>query len=203
MKVLDYLGGIHPDCGKEFYVQNDIIVTPFWTKSFCDDLIELSNQMSDQFSKKINWATESSYAIGWDDLPIDKISPVLFQEFIGQYKRSIIPLISRVYTYASADIAGWFVPYILRYDKVGQCADLHHDASSITLNIKLNNDYEGCNLVLPRQKFNAVDIPVGHAIIFPSTVTHPHYSEPLISGTKYSLTSWTWPPSWTATGLKN
>jgi hypothetical protein len=199
--ILDYPNGIHPDCGVKFYVENDIIITPFWTEQFCNNLVQISNQFSDKFSKDIDWSRNSSYSIGWDDLALDKISPILFQEFVAQYKQYIIPLIGRVFTYASADIHGWFVPHILRYNQIGQHADLHNDTSSITLNIKLNNDYEGCDLKFPRQQFSSANIPIGYAMIWPSTVTHPHYSEPLISGTKLSLTAWTWPPAWRESGV--
>ena len=205
MITLDFNKGVHPDCGKKFYVHNDIIVTPFWTEEFCKSIIELANQQADNFSKEIVWYGESSKAmgLGWDDIKFDSISQELFQEFVKQYKERIVPLLSQVYTPAAADIKGWFSPYIIRYTQIGQYADLHNDASYITLNVKLNNDYTGCDLVFPRQDFDSKDIPVGHAMIWPSTVSHPHYSTPLEKGSKFSIISWTWPPEWNKQGIEN
>jgi hypothetical protein len=68
--------------------------------------------------------------------------------------------------------------------------------SMITMVVKLNRDFEGGTLEFPRQKWNNSDLPVGHAVMFPGTVTHYHCTHPMISGTKYSLTNWTWPPEW-------
>ena len=68
---------------------------------------------------------------------------------------------------------------------------LHNDASLVTASVKLNDDYEGAELVFPRQKKTNKDVPVGEAILFPGQVTHGHKCEELTSGTKYSLTIWT------------
>ena len=47
-----------------------------------------------------------------------------------------------------------------------------------------------------RVNWDNKDIPKGWCFIFPSCVTHPHQANPLISGTKYTLSSWTHPKSW-------
>jgi hypothetical protein len=203
MLLIDYKKGIHPDSGKTYQVINDIIVTPFWTPEFCSQIVEIANHYSDRFSKDVVWYGETAKNIGWNDLLIETISPVFFQEFVEHYRRLINPLLGQVYTEAAEDIKGWFSPYIIRYDKPDQSVSLHNDASYVTLNLKLNNDYEGCDLIFPRQNFNANTIPVGYAMIWPSAVTHPHYSTPLTSGTKYSIVSWTWPPEWTKKGIQN
>ena len=201
MVVLDFNKSIDPKCGIDYKVINDIIVTPFWTPEFCKSVITVAEHYKDQFSKDIVWYGESSKDIGWNDIKFDDIDTSMTEYFVMQYKKYITPIISEVFTEASADIKGWFSPYIIRYNRTNQHADLHNDASYITLNIKLNNDYEGCDLIFPRQDLNTRDIPIGHAMIWPSTVSHPHYSTPLESGTKYSIVSWTWPPEWTVSGI--
>ena len=67
---------------------------------------------------------------------------------------------------------------------------LHNDASMVTGSVKLNDDYEGATLIYPRQEVTNKDIPIGKMILFPGQVTHGHYVDPLISGTKYSATFW-------------
>ena len=68
---------------------------------------------------------------------------------------------------------------------------LHTDASLVTGSIKLNDDYEGADLVYPRQNFSNKDIPVGKCILFPGMVTHGHACQTLTKGVKYSFTIWT------------
>ena len=55
----------------------------------------------------------------------------------------------------------------------------------------LNDDYEGAELVYPRQNISNKDIPVGKCILFPGQVSHGHECLPLTKGVKYSLTIWT------------
>jgi len=201
MVVLDFNTSLDPNCGKDYKVENDIIITPFWTQEFCNNLISVAEEYKNNFSKDIVWYGKSGKNIGWNDIKFDDIDPNISEYFVKQYKKFALPIISEVFTDASSDIKGWFSPYIIRYDKVDQCADLHNDASYLTFNIKLNNDYDGCDLIFPRQNFNSRDVPIGHAMIWPSTVSHPHYSTPLKSGIKYSIISWTWPPEWNKTGI--
>jgi hypothetical protein len=202
--IIDYNKAIHPQCGKEFYVHNDIIVTPFWTEEFCQTMIELADMHGENFRKNIYFkgGTQHETGIGWHDILLDSISQEIFEDFVSQYKKFICPLIEEVYE-CGDPITGWFSPYIIKYDKVGQENNLHNDASLITLNIKLNNTYEGCELIFPRQNFNSKDVPTGYAMIWPSAVTHPHVTTKLTSGRKFSIVSWTWPPEWSKTGISN
>jgi hypothetical protein len=202
--IIDFNKAVHPQCGKEFYVHNDIIVTPFWTEEFCQTIIDLADMYEADFKKNIFFkgGDQSKTGIGWHDISLNKISTVLFEEFAKQYQTLICPLLSEVYQGGDL-ITGWFSPYIIKYDMVGQQNNLHNDVSLITLNIKLNSDYEGCDLIFPRQDFNSRTVPTGYAMIWPSTVTHPHVTHPLISGRKLSLISWTWPPAWEKGGIPN
>jgi hypothetical protein len=202
MIILDYKNGIDPECGIKYDVINDIIITPFWTKEFCNDLVKVADFYQNRFNSNIEFTKGTAKQIGWADLSIDKISPVLFEDFVYHYKNKINPLLKKIYS-GNIEIDGWFSPYIIRYNQIGQHTDLHHDVSTLTLNIKLNNEYEGCDLVFPRQEFSSKNIPVGSAMIWPSTVTHPHGSTELNCGTKYSFVSWTWPQNWQRSGIGN
>ena len=72
-----------------------------------------------------------------------------------------------------------------------QTLGLHTDSSQVTGSVKLNDDYTGATLYWPRQGVSNADIPVGKMILFPGMVTHGHYVNELIEGTKYSATFWT------------
>jgi predicted 2-oxoglutarate/Fe(II)-dependent dioxygenase YbiX len=81
--------------------------------------------------------------------------------------------------------------FVIRY-AMGEQEELrmHHDIAQVSASIKLNDDYEGAELVFPRQEFSNDAVPVGDMVVWPSLVTHPHESKPLRSGVKYSLTVW-------------
>ena len=74
---------------------------------------------------------------------------------------------------------------------------LHNDISGISSLIKLNNNFEGGETVFPRQNIDTKDMPVGHILIWPGQVTHPHKVNPVTNGIKYSLTIWALPVAWT------
>jgi predicted 2-oxoglutarate/Fe(II)-dependent dioxygenase YbiX len=68
--------------------------------------------------------------------------------------------------------------------------NLHNDASLVTGSVKLNDNFEGGDLLFPRQGISNKDIPPGKMILFPGMVTHGHECTELTKGTKYSLTMW-------------
>lgn len=192
----------HNLSGKTFEYYNDIIVTPFWSEEFCETLVEFSKKHNNNFKNNIAFTAESTKKLGWDDFDIAEIDRNFFDSYVEHFQDDIEPILQEVFTETFGKISGWFPPYIIKYDQTGQKADLHNDVSQITFNVKLNNDYEGCDLYFPRQKFNCKDVPVGYATIWPSTVTHPHGSTELKSGIKYSFVSWTWPPPWQKKGIE-
>lgn len=82
--------------------------------------------------------------------------------------------------------------FTMKYSMQTQKAlGFHTDASLVTGSVKLNEDYEGAELIFPRQNFSNINVKQGRCILFPSDVTHGHYVTELQSGTKYSLTMWT------------
>jgi hypothetical protein len=195
--ILKYKEGIHPDCGKKFEVYKDIIITPFYTENFCKKIIDMSKQYKDFFENDIIYGSKDTDPINtspWETLLFSRISPILFKLFCKHYNEFIVPLIKK--TFPETDITGWFSPMIIKYDKPGQDVKLHTDLSFITLNVKLNNTYKGCDLEFPRQGWSNKQIPVGYCFLWPSKITHPHVAKKLISGEKYVISSWTHPPSW-------
>ena len=193
--IKNYMQGIHPECGIKFEVINDIIVTPFYTEEFCDYLVATSKYFDSRFINYIRYGKKGMTNISpWQTLHMNRISSLMFEDFCGHYKRLIVPLIKKVFICSAVE--GWFSPFIIKYDTIGQEVQLHNDTSSFTMNVKLNTEYEGADLHFPRQQWNNKDIPKGWCFVWPSTVTHPHTAPPLISGTKYTLASWTHPVKW-------
>lgn len=198
--MLDYKR--HPLSGKTFECYKDIIITPFWPEDFCLEIINFADDYRNDFTNSISFTSASEKKIGWDDFDISKFDENFFQNYVRHFKQDIEPILQTVFTDTVGKISGWFPPYIIKYDQLGQKADVHNDVSHITFNVKLNNTYQGCDLYFPRQQFNCKDVSVGYAIIWPSTITHPHGSTELENGVKYSFVSWTWPPAWQRIGIE-
>ncbi len=194
--IADWNKFVHPDCGKTWTVDQEIIQFPFLTEEGCAKLLELATTYDRYFSRHRQGHDTIGYKgnLEFVNLNFSFVSRLMFLQFIEHYKL-LFPMISEVWPYTQ--IPGWFSPLIVKYETAhDDRLDPHHDMSLITMVVKLNNNFQGGDLVFPRQNWDNHDLPVGHAVMFPSTVTHCHYTRPMISGTKYSLTSWTWPPEW-------
>ena len=83
---------------------------------------------------------------------------------------------------------------IVRYDPGGHF-DVHFDANTIkprrllSLVCYLNADFTGGQTRFLRQNVTISPSP-GKAILFPSSVTHPHQALPVLEGRKFVLTAW-------------
>lgn len=187
-RIVDHLGykpGVIEFTPTSYYevMDTDMLVTSFLTEDQCKKLIELAEAHG-----------------GWEPMPGDKfpaqeirlwdISEELFQQLDAHWTKYIKPICEeywRPMLHHSVRDA-----FVMKYTVDTQRSlPLHHDASLVTASIKLNDDYEGADLVFPRQGKSNKEVPVGEAILFPGQVTHGHMCEELLSGTKYSLTIWT------------
>ena len=78
--------------------------------------------------------------------------------------------------------------FIIKYTTETQSfLDIHHDMSDYSINVALNDDFEGGGTVYPIQKCH-IKTDVGYGLIHPS-ITHPHGSKPITSGVRYVLIS--------------
>ena len=82
--------------------------------------------------------------------------------------------------------------FAIKYCMEGQRSlKLHRDESFVSGSIKLNDEYEGAELIFPDQGFTNKNVEVGDLLLWPGSITHPHCSDYLLSGEKYSMTIWT------------
>ena len=185
---IDLAQGLHPDAGQHHEVHKDIIVTPLFTEEFCRDLVRTAEHWEHRMLRH----SQPEEDLGYDALHFGRISGLLFEDWVAAWCEHLDPIIRQVWPLTR--IPGWQDPFIMRYSPGDtDHLDLHHDYSTVSFNCKLNQDYEGAALTFPRQNWTAQDVPVGHAILWPSTVTHPHSVPEIEQGVKYSLTAWTWP----------
>ena len=198
MYKLNYQTAIHLDCGKVVEIHKDIIMTPFYTEKFCDELVKLSKFYNNKFTPYIGYQNDltnkKSDDSPWDTLFFSRTSHFLFEEFCAHYQKHLCPMLEK--HFFPEAVSGWFSPMIIKYSRKGQHVDLHNDTSRFTLNVKLNTNFTGCHLEFPRQNWNNKKLPKGWCMIWPGRVTHPHKAHPLKSGTKYTLSSWTHPIPW-------
>ena len=189
--ILDYASGIHPNSGKNPIVDQDIISVPFWTEEFCQQLIAVADFYDNRFKSHEQKNIDSSN-LSYDALYFSQINQFLFEDFTRHYKKDIIPIINKIWPFTR--IAGWQSPFILKYSTTGKKSLApHHDLSEVSMNIKLNVNYQGGELVFPRQGINNQNTPAGYMLLWPSTVTHYHQANRINDGVKYSVTGWTWP----------
>ena len=170
-----------PTHNKYEVIGEDMLLIDYMTPSMCDDLIALADEDGEW-----NSLEEDEYPA--QEMRLKKLG--LWDEMERHWKESIYPIIHSFWY--PQKMFGIRDAFLIRYSMDTQTKlNLHCDASLVTGSVKLNDNYEGAELVFPRQKFSNKDIPVGKCILFPGQLTHGHECQELISGVKYSLTIWT------------
>ena len=192
MDIFDYSNGIHPESGKDFRVENDIIITPFYTKEYCNSIVKFCKDYREYFRNTGDYGDAyPNYSIGFQ-----MIGDVVYLNYAKHFSDRIIPIINDTYLW-DRNIQGFFYPFINRFEQGAQTSmPLHNERSSISIVVKLNDNFVGGGLNFPRQNFNTRDLEVGTAIFFPGCVTHPHFVEKVDSGERYTMVGFTFPPSW-------
>ena len=104
------------------------------------------------------------------------------------------PMVSRIFTGYNSDNKAYMnfvVKYSLQPD--GQYfLRPHHDASTYTINMALNNrdvDYTGGGARFLRYNCSVEDTKNGWALLHPGRLTHQHEGLPLKSGLRYIMVS--------------
>jgi predicted 2-oxoglutarate/Fe(II)-dependent dioxygenase YbiX len=160
-----------------------MLVVPFMSKVQCRELIELADMHG-------GWESLAYDKFPAQEIRVNKISADWSEAFNAYWDGALKKLLEA--HWQPLLMYGLRDAFVMKYTMDTQRGlALHTDASLVTGSVKLNDDYEGAELVFPRQGFSNKDIPVGHMILFPGQVTHGHRCEELKSGAKYSLTFWT------------
>ena len=172
-------------------VAPDILVMPFWTAEFCQQVVATA-ELFNEF-KPYGPDVKNNAAPG-QELRINRISPRFAENFAAQVRHAIFPVIQTHWW--PLKLGTIRMPFVLRYSMETQASlDPHHDAAMVSLALELNTGYQGGNLTFPRQRWDTRDLPVGHIIAFPSRVTHVHQVTPVTQGVRYAMTCWLAEPS--------
>ncbi len=162
-------------------VAPEIIITDLLSELQCQNLIHKAEQYG-------NWGNMEGDKFPAQEIRIKKIG--LWEEYESVWKEKL-GKIAETY-WSPMQHIGLRDAFTMKYTPDTQKSlGLHTDASLVTGSVKLNEDYEGGELIFPRQNFSNINVPLGKCILFPSEVTHGHYVPDILKGTKYSLTMWT------------
>jgi hypothetical protein len=192
MQIFDYVSGIHPESGKKYHVENDIIITSFFTKEYCECIVKFCKDYREYFRNTGDYGDAyPNYSMGFQ-----MFGEILYLNYIKHFSERIIPIINDTYLW-DRNIQGFFYPFINRFEQGAQTSmPLHNERSTVSIVVKLNDDFVGGGLNFPRQNFNTSDLDVGTAIFFPGCVTHPHFVEKVDLGERYTMVGFTYPPAW-------
>tara|TARA_R100001015_G_C4599744_1_gene154752 strand:- start:485 stop:1066 length:582 start_codon:yes stop_codon:yes gene_type:complete len=162
---------------------NYIFTSPFLTEEFCTYIVNKCNKLN-------TWGSESDDKDYFtQDIYFKEELPDLYDVIETGLKSLLFPTLSELmYT----EIPDPHQIFAIKYAEGLQTfLPLHRDESYISASIKLNNDYEGGVLTFPEEAFSNKDMGVGEIVVFPASITHPHFCSRLTKGEKYSLTIWT------------
>ena len=162
---------------------HDLLAVPFWTPAMCRAVI-VAAEAADA------WGSDDTDPVPGEEVSLATISPVLFGSVESHMQELVLPL-ARVHWPLLAD-AGMHDAFVIKYGASGAVRELrlHHDVAQISGSIRLNEGYEGGVLEFPQQGYANGDVAVGTMLLWPSLVTHPHRSTPVLRGVKYGLTVW-------------
>lgn len=169
-------------------ISRDIWKIKIFTKEFCQEIIDIS-ESDDNWSKggdKYYDNRISNYEpYPTQDIHLEKLGLKDMWEHVS--KKYIYPIVENIYDYYAKKIN---ICFVVKYSMSGQKhLKPHHDSSSFTINLCLNNDFEGggCNFI--RNNFTTTHKDIGSVIIHPGRITHRHQGLPITKGNRYVLIS--------------
>jgi hypothetical protein len=180
-QIFGYRGAIDPRVGLR-ELAPDILVVPWWTPEFCATLVRASEAVG-------VFEPQDDDPVPGHEVSLAVISPKLFEAVQDDFGMRLWPQLRSVWPYV--DYHGLRDAFVIRY-ALGEQEHLriHHDVAQVSASVKLNAGYRGAELSFPRQGVDNSSLAVGELVAWPSLVTHPHETLPLVDGVKYALTIW-------------
>jgi GR25 family glycosyltransferase involved in LPS biosynthesis len=160
----------------------NIIEFPLFTDRFCEEFIQLAETKGEWTMGRHEFYPTNDMLM--ETLGIKDIYTKVIQQFVA-------PLATWYWTLEGK---GWDnvqdESFVIRYrpDKQGQLS-VHHDYSSYTIGVKLNDEFEGGGTFFPKYGVNAIPKRNGNAFLHPGMITHRHGGRPVFSGTRYIAVS--------------
>lgn len=163
-------------------LHDDIVVFPFWTPNFCRAVIRAAEAVG-------AFEPQPDDPVPGHEVSLAAISPALYAAFEIDLGMRAWPMFQTIWPLV--EYHGLRDAFVIRYAPGEQeSLRLHHDIAQISATIKLNDGFDGAGLRFPRQNVDNSSQVVGDLLAWPSLVTHPHETVPLLGGVKYALTVW-------------
>lgn len=169
----------------------DIFTSPLWTPERCQEIIKKAEEDGGGFAPL---APRDKYQT--QDVILSESDNPMIARLWKEMLPNLMNLENSIreewwINQVSMDTELSYYGFIVKYELgVQESLRLHTDESDITISVRLNDNYKGCVLEFPRQNIQNSEVPIGDAMIFPGSITHPHHVHPLEEGTKYTLTVW-------------
>ena len=155
-------------------INNDTIEFPVFTKKFCSDIINLAED-NDWF----DLSNQPLLSLGLNET-YDKV----LQQFIYPVLNWFWELEDNTWTNLKSK--NTVTKNTLESSKN---LKLHHSNSEIVLNVKLNDNFIGGEIYIPKHKISTNPKKEGNVICFPGGITYKYSNRPIEEGTQYTLTS--------------
>jgi len=164
----------------------DLFSFQFFTPLFCSSLITISNY-SDLWSIGTNKDVRiigghenvPTRDIHLNQLDLNSQWDIIISNYICHFASHL---------YSSFKTKGTNIIFIVKYSMEGQTElSPHHDSSSYTILITLNNKFKGGGTHFIRQNYIANNVEIGTCTIHPGRLTHYHSGIPITSGERYIL----------------
>ena len=164
----------------------NIIEFPLFTEKFCTEIIILAEN-NEWVTNRHTYHPTTDQTL--ESLGIQEIYQKVLEQFVYPIWIKFWELDGEEWSKLKSE------NFIAKYDILNQGSlDIHHDASLITLNVRLNNDFKGGGTYLPRYKKTLQPKKSGNAMAHPGSITHKHGGRPVEEGTRYILVTFTQTP---------
>lgn len=171
------------------HLGDDVYWSHLFTEDFCRDVLKAmqdhgwsSGSTGDQEYDKRIGAVENHPTV---DIHLKDVGlEDMWQHVLSQY---IAPMVSEEFKYKTK---GTNITFVVKYSMGGQRKlRPHHDASTYTVNVCLNNDFRGGGCRFLRSGRIVKNRTIGSMVLHPGRLTHYHEGLPLEAGTRYILVS--------------
>lgn len=168
--------------------RDDLLFINMFSKAFCRDILEraiINDQWSPGGDNHYDERIRNVENAPTQDIHLNQLGVEKMWEFVVD--RYIHKIMWNVYRYTTRNIN---IVFVVKYSMDGQNElKPHHDSSTYTVNLCLNDNFEGGGCEFIHKKRTVVNKNIGQICIHPGKYTHYHKGLPLKSGVRYILVS--------------
>ena len=168
-------------------VIKDAYTFMLFTPRFCSELIQESEKIGDWYNVergKIDKRSGSYETYPTQDIHLSQLG--LGEQWSLILSTYIAPMASHLYSNLQTE--GTNIVFVVKYSMDGQkLLDAHHDTSTYSINVTLNESFTGGGTYFVRQKYLQCDNNIGQLLMHPGRCTHYHAGKEITSGTRYIL----------------